>query len=198
MEFQPSFTDEELLLRAKNGDTDAFALLYDKYYDDLFQLAYKRTRSKEDTQDIVQDLFLSFWYALPGFRETQNLGVYLYVSLRNALFNYYEKKDTRFRHLLRQPFHATQSEDTILSRIRTKEIRDCVERVVTAMPEKMRTVYRMSREQHLTIEEIASCLELSPQTVKNQVSTALHRIRLQLTKENLAHLFVFSFFFPWL
>lgn len=183
--------DQELLVRAKNGDTDAFAMLYDKYYEDLFQLAYKRTRSKDDTQDIIQDLFISFWHVLPGFREEQDPGVYLYVALRNAIFNYYEKKKTRLKYLFCQPFQAAQSEEAILSRIRTKEIRECVEKSVASMPEKMRTVYRMSREQHLTIEEIAAHLELSPQTVKNQVSTALHRIRVQLKRENLAHLLIF-------
>ena len=163
-----------------------------KYWQDLFQLACKRLRSKDDASDIVQEVFLSLWNNVQQVEIEDSLGAYLFVSLRNKIFNHYEKQSIRLKYLISQPFNPVQSEELIWSNINSKELQSVVAGEVARMPVKMREIYLLSREQQLSISDIAELLLLAPQTVKNQLHRALERIRESLRKNNMAdfvHLF---------
>ncbi len=123
--------------------------------------------------------------------NTDNLGPYLYVALRNRVFNFLQQRSKSLVHLLEESFSPVQSVEEIYSVLRTKEIKTCIAEALDRMPEKMRDVYILSREQNLTIAEIAAMLDRSPQTVKNQLGEATARIRQHL-KNN--HLKVWLFF----
>lgn len=153
-------------------------------------MAFKRTRSKDDSSDIIQELFIALWNNLDNIHVTDNIGAYLYVALRHRIFNYYEKQSVRLHHILQQPLEPVSSEDLILAGIRAKEIQACVAAAVLVMPEKMKTIYRLAKEQQLTMQEIATQLQLSPQTIKNQLYLAMERIREQLRRNDLAR-FIF-------
>jgi RNA polymerase sigma-70 factor (ECF subfamily) len=185
-------SDKVFLEKAKKGDETAFRSLFEKYWQDLFQHAYKRLRSKEDASDIVQEVFLALWNNVQQVEIEDSLGAYLFVSLRNKIFNHYEKQSVRLKYLLTQPFHPVQSEELIWSNITSKELRSVVACEVARMPAKMKEIYLLSREQQLSISDIAELLLLAPQTVKNQLHRALERIRESLRKNNLVdfvHLF---------
>jgi RNA polymerase sigma-70 factor (ECF subfamily) len=76
--------------------------------------------------------------------------------------------------------------------MRTKELKDIIAAEIRQLPPKMREIYQLSRDEQLTIGEIAELLVLSPQTVKNQLYQALQRIRIALKQQNLDS---FLFFF---
>ena len=104
----------------------------------------------------------------------------------------------RLKYLLSQPFNSVQSEELIWSTINSKELLSVVAGEVASMPAKMKEIYLLSREQQLSIAEIADLLLLAPQTVKNQLHRALERIRESFRKNNMAdfvHLFLISFYF---
>jgi len=185
-------SDKVFLEQVKKGDEAAFRRLFEKYWQDLFQLASKRLRSKDDASDMVQEVFLSLWNNVQQVEIEESLGAYLFVSLRNKIFNHYEKQSIRLKYLLSQPFHPVQSEELIWSHLSSKELRSVVAAEVSRMPAKMKEIYLLSREQQLSIAEIADLLLLAPQTIKNQLHLALGRIRESLRKNNLAdfmHLF---------
>lgn len=181
-----------LLQQMAAGSEEAFRLLYNKYWHDLFQAAWKRTRNADDARDLVQDLFVTLWDNAGRLGQETNLGAYLFVALRNRVFNYFEKKAVRLTYLFNQPFTPVESEEAVFSNIRTREIKSCVAAAVAAMPPRMKEIYLLSREQQLSVNEIAALLDISPQTVKNQIHTALERIRTHLADNNLG---VFFFFF---
>jgi len=185
-------SDKVFLEQAKKGDETAFRRLFEKYWQDLFQFACKRLRSKDDAGDIVQEVFLSLWNNVQQVEIEESLGAYLFVSLRNKIFNHYEKQSVRLKYLLSQSFNPVQSEELIWSNIHSKELRSVVAGEVARMPAKMKEIYLLSREQQLCIADIAELLSLAPQTVKNQLHRSLERIRESLRKNNLAdfaHLF---------
>lgn len=177
--------DKELIARSLDGEQDAFRQLFDKYWNDLYRIAYRRLPSEEDVKDILQEVFISLWNNLPHISVEDNLGGYLYTSLRNRIFNYFEKNQVRLRTLINQPFHSVQSEEYTYNLLYTKELRLVIKAVVSEMPSKMREIYLLSKEEQLTNGEISELLMLAPQTVKNQIHQALGRIRNQLVKSNL-------------
>lgn len=173
--------DLKLLVASQRGDEKAFGLLFNKYWDDLFKIAYRHLHSAEDAKDVVQDVFLSLWNNIGNITIEYSLGGYLYTALRNKIFNHFEKDNNRLQKLMQQPFVA-RNEETIFSNYCTKELQHFIARQVAAMPEKMRQIYVLSREEYLTHAEIATLLSLSAQTVKNQLHNAVSRLRKAVLK----------------
>ena len=185
-------TDRELVAAASKGSEEAFQQLYDKYWGDLYKIAYSRLPSDEDVKDILQETFLSLWKNIHHISVDDNIGGYLYTSVRNKIFNYYEKNQLQLKKFMSLPFIPIQSEDSIYSSIQTKELKLVINAIVTDMPSKMKEIYLLSKEQQLTNAEIAGLLMLAPQTVKNQIHQAIIRIRRELQKNN-SNLFHFLF-----
>lgn len=180
--------DQILTERARAGDESAFRQLFDKYWQDLYRIAYQRVKSEEDAQDLVQEVFISFWNNIQHVKTGESMAGYLFIALRNKIFDFYEKQQVRLHYILEQPFHAADTPEQPLENITNKELRNIVAAAVAALPGKMKAIYQLSREQHLTVAEIASLLTLSPQTVKNQLTTALQRVRKEVQRYHLSFL----------
>ncbi len=166
-------------------------MLFDKYWDDLFRIAYKRLQCKGDAGDIVQEVFLNIWQHAAQIEISDTLAPYLFASLRNRVFNFYEKRSVRLRYLLSRKPEPVMSEEMIISAIQNKELQAVIAAEIAAMPPRMQEIYRMSREGMMTVGEIAEALSLSHQTVKNQLHRSLDRLRHSL---ELKHLHNFSGF----
>lgn len=180
--------DHELLAASRNGDETAFRLLFEKYWDDLFKIAFRRLHSAEDAKDILQDVFLSFWNNINGVMIGDSVGGYLYTALRNKIFNHLEKNSNRLQKLMQYRFIPAEQEENLFSNYCTKELQLFISQQVAAMPEKMRQIYLLSREDHLTNGDIAALLNLSNQTVKNQLHNALSRLRQSLENSHFSFL----------
>lgn len=172
--------DHDLLAASKEGDETAFRLLFEKYWDDLFKVALRRLYSADDAKDILQDVFLSFWRNIHHITLEESLGGYLYTALRNKIFNHLEKDNKRLHRLLQHRFTPVECEENVFSRYTTKELECYIKKQVSNMPEKMRRIYLLSREEQMSNADIASLLKLSNQTVKNQLHYALSRLRKSL------------------
>lgn len=175
-----SYNDRDLLTASKEGDETAFRLLFEKYWDDLFKVALRRLCSADDAKDILQDVFLSFWKNIHHITMEESLGGYLYTALRNKIFNHLEKDNKRLHRLLQHRFTPVECEESVFSRYTAKELECYIKKQVSNMPEKMRRIYLLSREEQMSNADIASLLKLSNQTVKNQLYHALTRLRKSL------------------
>jgi RNA polymerase sigma-70 factor, ECF subfamily len=168
--------DKELIASSRQGSQEAFRLLFEKYWNDLFKIAIKRVESTEDVKDILQEVFVSFWNNIHTVQVNDSLGGYLYVTLRNKILNYYEKQ-ARLKTIASQTFTSVESENQAWINLQTRELRQYVSAQLNTMPLQMRNIYLLSREEQLTNAEIAVLMGLAPQTVKNQLYRALRRIR---------------------
>ena len=87
--------DEPALLikKAKEGDAEAFGVLYTKYVTPIYRFVYLRVRSREDAEDLTQAVFMKAWNAMPRFEERGNpFSSLLYTIARNSVIDYWKKK----------------------------------------------------------------------------------------------------------
>lgn len=178
-------SDAILLSEAKTGDQSAFKCIYEKYFNDLFQIARRRVTLEEDAADLVQEVFLAFYKNLSTIDPNDNIGGYLFISLRNKIFNFYAKERSRLQRFSEKPFIPVEKEDVIWSRLLTKEIQQMVQAELNSMSPRLREIYQLSKEQQMTIAEIAALLDISQQSVKNQLYRALQAIRTTLKNNKL-------------
>ena len=84
-------TDEQLLHLLRKDDKQAFAEIYDRYWEQMSLYVLKITRSSEDACDIVQDVFVSIWKRRYELNISVSVKAYLLKSVRNLSIRYIEK-----------------------------------------------------------------------------------------------------------
>ena len=84
---------QNLLEKAKNGDKQAFSIVYKEYYSPIYRYFFSRTHKKELTEDLTQDVFLRVYVSLNSFKITDKSPLaYFYTIARNVLIDFYRKK----------------------------------------------------------------------------------------------------------
>lgn len=169
-------TDAELLTALQEGDENAFRLLYERYWSDLYSMIYRRLLDEEATKDIVQNIFVSLWLNKASIPVENSLAPYLSTAARNQTISHYKKhKATLERETRYQNLNSLQHSSEQM--VEAGELELVLDREIDQMPENMKKAFVLSRVEERSIKEIAAELCLSEQTVKNNISQALQRLQ---------------------
>lgn len=179
------YTDEDLLEQIAAGDKHAFSTLYNRYWNELFTTAAKVLRGTEEAEDVLQDVFLSLWKRRNDLTINGSVAAYLHTSVRYKAIHYIEKNITRrdYLSLLTNVAVETLPPDSELQ-LQFKEVQKLISDAVAEMPPKMQEVYKLSRQQYLSHQEIADKLGISAETVKKHIQHALAVIKTALSKSS--------------
>ena len=156
-------------------DRSAFDALYLKYATKTEEFLYRMLKDHSEAEDITQDIFLKIWRNRTSIGAVDAFGPYLFRMARNAVYDRFDNRSVRENYARRAsllpeyelPDSAIDSRDLLLL------IRMDVEK----MPEQRRRIFRMSREEGLSNDQIAEQLSISRRTVENQISRALAELR---------------------
>lgn len=154
----------------------AFEIIYRKYWFDLYSWAWKQTRSKELSEEMVQIVFEKVWRNRLN-AEIKNLGAYLAVSLKHTLYNAKRNEESAKRinnQNLFQPSNTTEND------INAKLLNESFEKVLHGLPRKTQIIFRLSRYESMTAHEIAKDMEMSEKAVEYHISKALKILRTKL------------------
>lgn len=174
---------QQVQLPAK--DMSVFSILYESCWYDLYKTAYFKTADKQQAQDIVQELFITIWNNGIPEKAGRTIREYLFSALRNRILNYFRDQAVQEKHRAALDEALAILPDTTTSLAEVNDLGKLIEREISQMPRAVRTVYRMSREEGYSAADIAHKLKVSPQTVRNQISVALKRIRSILDGESI-------------
>lgn len=184
-----SFSDQALLLLLQQGNKEAYAEIYERYKNLLYNHAYKKLGNQEEVKDVLQELFTNLWNKRAHIPVTMNLSGYLYAGIRNRILNVLSHKQVENKYIASlQQFIGEEAYTTDLA-IREKEFAALIQKEINLLPPKMREVFLLSRSAYLTHQEIAERLTISEQTVAKQVTNALRILRVRL-----GSLFILLFF----
>jgi DNA-directed RNA polymerase specialized sigma24 family protein len=87
MALYKTLSDQELLCLLKDGNKAAYTEIYTRYKSLLQNHAYKKLGDFEEVKDVLQELFTQLWVKRTELPETTNLSGYLYIAVRNKVFN---------------------------------------------------------------------------------------------------------------
>jgi RNA polymerase sigma-70 factor (ECF subfamily) len=142
----------------------------------IYDIAYKKLNDKEEAKDIVHDLFLTIWTKREKITIHTSFLSYLAISLKNRIIDNARKEVIR-RKKINEDIKVEEINNTTMDQLLVKELRGTISLEIQNMPKKMQEIFRLSREEELSVNEIAQKLSLSNQTVKNQISNALRKLR---------------------
>jgi RNA polymerase sigma-70 factor (ECF subfamily) len=182
-----ALSDDKLITLLKEGDHAAYAEIYKRYVISLTRFAESKLYNMEEARDLIHDLFVTLWSDKDSLIIKDNLKSYLFAVTRFQIINKIRKNVVREEYAaklrnLSPAFHSLDEE------LDARELDANIRTKLAELPDKTQYIYQQSREEEKTIQEIADDLNLSNQTVKNQVSIALKHLRQSLSS------FLFTFF----
>jgi RNA polymerase sigma-70 factor (family 1) len=194
MDINEHSSDYQLMESLRNGDLEAFDLVYKKYGDRLFGFTLSYLKSKEETEELVQDVFLKIWENRKNLKKESSLKSYLFTIA-------YHNMCRLFRNRKIHEKYREKIGETGVRSINPEEqyeyqtALEQVDQLIDKLPESQRAIFRKSRREGKSTKEIAVEMNLSPGTVDNQISLALKYLRKQIAAYNFTILLFCSIFF---
>ncbi len=172
-------SDKRILLLLENPATKekGFELLVQKYTARIYSLVRKMVIIHDDTEDLVQDIFLKIWINIQSFRGDSELFTWIYRIAYNETINFLNKKNKRFfipvddyqmLQLQTVENDAFFSGDTIEKRL---------QKALTQLPPKQKAIFEMRYFENMKHQDIAEILNISLGNVKSQYHNAVEKIK---------------------
>jgi RNA polymerase sigma-70 factor (family 1) len=172
-----SYEEKELLAMVAGGDADAFRVLYDQYYQKIYNLGMHLTRSEILSEEIVQDVFIKLWEKRSMLTGINYFNAWLRTIARNTTTDYLRSLSAErlgLAKLAAQPKENNESTQNIAA---NREYDQVLYAAIKRLSPQQEKVYRLSREQGMKQQEIAKLLGISIYTVKEYMKLALRSIR---------------------
>jgi RNA polymerase sigma-70 factor (ECF subfamily) len=172
--------EKQIIRRIRNGDMQAFELLFRKYYKNLCRWAYHYLHDLDSSEEVVQDLFYILWRNKETLEFHVSVKSYLYKAVSNNCKMLIRKKNRRSAIEADVAAESTRSASQPAEILEVKEIREVVTKTLEELPEKPALIFRMSRYEGLKYREIAEKLSISVKTVEANMGKALKIFRKNL------------------
>lgn len=192
MHFDPEkCSDERLFGLVQEQDSQtAFAELYNRYWESLFEQAFQRLKSVDTAEELVQEIFVQLYARRKQVRLTSSVSNYLKTALKYKVFDIYRAREAH-RKFLEQAIVPVIDYEHPYEKLKDKELVRQVETAITLMPSKCREVFYMSRYEYLPQQVIAARLGITLSTVKKHLTKALRILRTELCSYRQDALFLF-------
>ena len=158
---------------------DIFERLFSDYYGILVCYAQKYTKREDIAEDIVQDVFASLWEENRIFPSQANFRSFLYISIRNAAFDYLRHQNVESRYI-EEALTANRflSDDSF----QKEEVFRLLFKQIDLLPERCREIFLLHLEGYDN-DAIAKKLSLSIETAKTQKKRAMKTLRNNLKEK---------------
>jgi RNA polymerase sigma-70 factor (ECF subfamily) len=166
----------DLFARLAQGDEEAFTQIVHFFYKKMLPIAISLVRSETVARDIMQDVFLKLWLNRALMTTIENPAAWLNVVVANTTSNYIR---AQLRYDLRVKHSAADAPDTeeIWTDLDARFTKSLIDEAISELPAKRKLVFLLSRREGLSRKEIACKLNISENTVRNQLTDAIQFIQ---------------------
>jgi RNA polymerase sigma-70 factor (ECF subfamily) len=184
-----------LIFQLKQGSQKAFDKIYRMYAKRLYAYCLQFTKSPEDSEEIVQDVFVKIWTNRMHIRQEDTLRSLLFIMAKHQMIS-------AFRSKINQPvyeeyvcYKEAMSVDGADRKSEYHEFVKKFKKALQTLPDTQRKVIVLSKIKEFSNKKIAEKLALSEQTVKNSLSAGLKKLRIELDKGYFLQVLLFVNFY---
>lgn len=171
--------EKDLLIQLKAGNEKAFRELYEYYWEEALATASARLEDHDAAKDIVQEVFVNIWKLREKLNVSSGFASYLFGAIKLRVIGHFQSEKVKKR-VLQKALEKMQENSIAVQDLSTYyEMEKLVSQTIDLFPETMRIAFLM-RSDDRSIREIAAELGLAEQTVKNNISEGLKRLRIVL------------------
>lgn len=174
----------------KKGDEHVFEQIVHSYWKRLNKFAQIYVRDNEIAKELVQDTFLSLWHKRDNLDNNTKLIPYLMVILRNKCINHLKLTkietmsiDEIDTETIYKKANLHVLEDDASTILEAEDLHRVIESTIDSLPEKTKTIFRLSRIENLSNKEIAERMNLSVKTIEFHITKSLQHLRTHLAKD---------------
>lgn len=185
-------SDSELVERLHLSDMGAFDQIFDRYSEKLYGFTFKYLKSKEESEDIVHDVFLKIWENRKKIKKETSFKSYLFTITYHNICHVFRERQLNLKiieGIERNTIHIPKIEE----QIDYKSALGKIELLLEKLPEKHKIIFRKSRTEFKSTFEIAEEMKLAPGTVDNIISTTLKYLRKKLSAYDYTVLLILIF-----
>lgn len=171
--------DESHLIALKTDSEYGFAILYKRYWHQVYNFCRLYVKSRDVAEEIVQDVFVKVWESRKLIREDDNFKGLLFIITRNLVFNQYRKNINEDLYKI-TVLSSMEVSYSIEEEIDARDLSDYIDSLIKDLPTRRREIFDLSRKKNMSYKEIAGLLDISEKTVENQISEALKYLKSNL------------------
>jgi len=187
-------SDAELTPLVKRGIKQAYQELFERFAPRIFQFSRTYLKNAADSEELVQDVFLKIWEKREKLDSSKNIKAFVFKIAVNTIYDFIRRKN------LEQAFHDfSRSQEgspapNTWHEVIWNEMLENLDELVAQMPDQRRRIFKLSRKEGLSSEEIARQLNLSRRTVENQLYRATAFLKKHFKTDSFISLL---FFYLW-
>ena len=188
------FPDEDLMLRYRNGDEDAFEMLYRRYEKPVFSFIYRILMSAVDAEDLCQETFLRLVKEKKNYQVSGNFKTWIFRIALNLCRDRLRRKKFRSHRSIDAPSlsqngNINEFENALsdpapdqIDCMEKNEMKVLIQQAFAKLPEKQRTVVILKEYQALKFSEIAEIMKSPVGTIKSLNHRGHKKLKKILTK----------------
>ena len=167
--------DKILLLKASQGDAEAFGLLFDKYSKKIYRFIYFKVSNPEIAEDITSQCFLRVWEQIGTEQKIRKFQSWLYRVARNLVIDYYRSRQKEELPLI----YSIEQLESELPNINADQELDLkqLEKLLFTLKSEVREIITLRYIEELSIKEIAKIVDKSPANVRVIIHRALKELQ---------------------
>lgn len=180
----PVLENEKLLISmAADGDREAYGKLYTYYYGYLFNSLVFISKSREDTEEIIHDVFLKVWKTRENLTMIRSFKDYIYTIARNQLFDLLKRNKIKSRAMkfvannVEQEKNNTPEQELVFQQYHAAALE-----AINSLSDKKKEILILRTRDGLSLHEIAAKMHISHAAVKKHLYTAIKLIKIHLQR----------------
>jgi RNA polymerase sigma-70 factor (ECF subfamily) len=175
-------SDEQLIGEIVSGNHAAFKSLMEKYQLQVFRTVMGFVHTKEDAEEVTQDIFVRVYQSLSSFQHESEFSTWLYRITINMSLNFLGRNSkNRLQQSLEAIFSLRSEEKTPLEKLESAERDRRIRMAIDSLPEKQRMAFILSRYEELPQKKIAAIMNRSEGAVEQLLQRAKENLKKKLT-----------------
>jgi RNA polymerase sigma-70 factor (family 1) len=176
-------TSEAWILLRKlvvKGNAPAFEQVYNALWGRLYSAAYNYVRDTAAAQEIVQEVFVKLWLKRGDLKEVNDIQAFAIRAVQFRIYDFFDKRkvETKYAQLVIERGETMINNTHHLAEY--NETLQVIQQEISGLPDTTRSVFRLSRFEQLSNEEISTRLKISIKTVEYHITKSLKRLRMKL------------------
>jgi RNA polymerase sigma-70 factor (family 1) len=187
-----SLYERILLEKVREGDKAAFSYIFSAYYRDLVLFSVTFTKDIDNSEEIVQNIFVEFWENRDTINVNTSLKSYLLKTVQNKCLDLIRHLKIREKYSNKVIENSALTENDTENYILRSELEQNIDQVLSQLPEEIAEAFRMNRFDGLKYQEIAEKQNVSVRTIEVRIGKALNLLRKLLKDFLVATLIILS------
>jgi RNA polymerase sigma-70 factor (ECF subfamily) len=169
--------EKTILCLVAKGDENAFQELYENYRNKVFYIAWKLLRSKDNAEDVLQEIFIKIWTHKEKLPDIENFNAYLNTLIRNHIYNCLRKQANEENFILEAAKQDINDSNLTFDTVLLHELQHKLQSAVYQLSPQQKRVFELSRLEGFTHKEIAEMMNISKETVKKHMMEASRLVK---------------------